>query len=241
MKTLTSLFILAASAIITPVAGTSSPGHFRLKSIGATNQEHNNLYVYAYHTGAGLNDAVLTKDVNTASSVYLNGTNAFFDFNTELLWGVVATGDNKYTCECLPLESCVLILIRANENSTAWERILINAGQGSNVFSAEGSSFIWSEASGFGGWLGKTPSSLLFSRSDLVLTFRSLQLVPQCAPAVLFEPQLQRHYPLQLQQDPTEGRVHQLALVELGLTAFYSPIYCLMAYLLLVCSEFEGK
>ncbi|KAJ6163713.1 hypothetical protein N7497_003692 [Penicillium chrysogenum] len=50
MKTLTSLFILAASAIITPVAGTSSPGHFRLKSFGATNQEHNNLYVYAYHT-----------------------------------------------------------------------------------------------------------------------------------------------------------------------------------------------
>ncbi|KZN87578.1 hypothetical protein EN45_061390 [Penicillium chrysogenum] len=132
MKTVTSLFILAASAIITPVAGTSSPGHFGLKSIGATNQEHNNLYVYAYHTGAGLNDAVLTKDVNAASSVYLNGTNAFFDLNTELLWGVVATGDNKYT---------------------SWERILINAGQGSNGFSAEGSSFIWSEASGFGGWL----------------------------------------------------------------------------------------
>lgn len=109
MKTLTSLFILAASAIITPVAGTSSPEHFRLKSTGATNQEHNNLYVYAYHTGAGLNDAVLTKDVNTASSVYLNGTNAFFDFHTELLWGVVATGDNKYTCEFQPLESRVLI------------------------------------------------------------------------------------------------------------------------------------
>ncbi|CAI7638819.1 unnamed protein product, partial [Penicillium palitans] len=72
---------------------------------------------------AGLNDAVLTKDVNTASSVYLNGTNAFFDFNTELLWGAVATGDNKYTC------------------------------QGSNRFSAKGSSFIWSEASGFGRWL----------------------------------------------------------------------------------------
>ncbi|CAG8262603.1 unnamed protein product, partial [Penicillium nalgiovense] len=132
MKTLTSLLMLAASAIITPVAGTSSPEHFHLKSIGATNQEHNNLYVYAYHTGAGLNDAVLTKDVNTASSVYLNGTNAFFDFNTELLWGVVATGDNKYT---------------------SWEPILINAGQGSNGFSAKGSSFIWSEASGFGGWL----------------------------------------------------------------------------------------
>lgn len=174
MKTVISLFILAASAIITPVAGTLSPGHFGLKSIGATNQEYNNLYVYAYYIGVGLNDAVLTKDVNAASSVYLNGINAFFDLNTELLWGVVATGDNKYICECLHLESCVLILIWANENSTAWERILINVGQGSNVFLAEGSSFIWSEASGFGGWLGKTPLSLLFSRSDLVLIFRSL-------------------------------------------------------------------
>ncbi|OQE65069.1 hypothetical protein PENNAL_c0215G01111, partial [Penicillium nalgiovense] len=62
MKTLTSLLMLAASAIVIPVASTSSPEHFHLKSIGATNEEHNNLYVYAYHTGAGLNDAVLIKD-----------------------------------------------------------------------------------------------------------------------------------------------------------------------------------
>ncbi|CAI7646701.1 unnamed protein product [Penicillium palitans] len=132
MKTLISLSILAASAIITPVAGISSPEHFRLKSIGATNQEHNNLYVYAYHIGVGLNNAVLTKDVNTASSVYLNGINAFFDFRTELLWGVVATGDNKYT---------------------SWQPILITVGRGSNGFSVKDNSFIWSEASGFGGWL----------------------------------------------------------------------------------------
>ncbi|CAG8158964.1 unnamed protein product [Penicillium nalgiovense] len=111
MKTLTPLLMLAASAIVTP---------------------HNNLYVYAYHTGAGLNDAVLTKDVNTASSIYLNGTNAFIDFNTKLLWGVVATGDNKFT---------------------SWNPTLINAGQGSNGFSVKGNSFMWSEASGFGGWL----------------------------------------------------------------------------------------
>ncbi|CAG7959116.1 unnamed protein product [Penicillium nalgiovense] len=132
MKTLTSLLMLAASAIVTPVASTSSPEHFHIKSVGATNQEHNNLYVYAYHTGAGPNDAVLAKDVNTASSVYLDGTGTFFDFNTKLLWGVVATGDNKFT---------------------SWGPNLINAGQGSNGFSVKGNSFMWSEASGFGGWL----------------------------------------------------------------------------------------
>ena len=109
MKTLTSLLMLAASAIVTPVASTSSPEHFHIKSVGATNQEHNNLYVYAYHTGAGPNDAVLAKDVNTASSVYLDGTGTFFDFNTKLLWGVVATGDNKFTCEYPPLKSRVLV------------------------------------------------------------------------------------------------------------------------------------
>ena len=64
------------------------PPHFHLKSKGATNQEHNNLYVYEYHTGPGINDAALTKDVNTASSVFLIGTKALSNFNTEFPWGV---------------------------------------------------------------------------------------------------------------------------------------------------------
>ncbi|KAJ5462805.1 hypothetical protein N7475_007749, partial [Penicillium sp. IBT 31633x] len=98
-ETLAPFLMLAASAIATPVASTSFLENFHLESIGATNQEHNNLYVYGYHTGAGLNDAVLTKD------------------------GVVASGDNKFTC------------------------------QGSNGFSVKGSNFMWSEVSGFGGWL----------------------------------------------------------------------------------------
>lgn len=100
--------MLTASTIAATVASSSSK-HFNLKSSGATNQEHNNLYVYAYHTGAGLNDAVLTEDVNTASSAYLNGTNALFDLNTELPWGVVATGNTKYICDSPPLESDILL------------------------------------------------------------------------------------------------------------------------------------
>ncbi|KAJ6037940.1 uncharacterized protein N7446_012214 [Penicillium canescens] len=131
MKPLTCLSLLAASAIAAPIA-SSFPKHFHLKSRGATNQEHNNLYVYAYHTGPGLNDAALTKDVNTASSVFLTGTKALFNFNTEFSWGVVATGDTKYT---------------------SWDPISINAGQGSNGFSVKGNNFQWSEVSSFGGWL----------------------------------------------------------------------------------------
>lgn len=108
MKSLIFLFMLTASTLVVTVASSSSK-HFHLKSSGATNQEHNSLYVYAYHTGVGLNDAVLTKDVNTASSAYLNGTNALFDLNTEFPWGVVATGNTKYNCEYPPLESGILL------------------------------------------------------------------------------------------------------------------------------------
>lgn len=94
-----SLLMLATSAITAPVATSSNSQHFNLKSTGATNENHNNLYVYSYHTGAGLNDAVLTDDVNTASHVYLDGTRAIFDLNSDLTWGVVATGNTNYACE----------------------------------------------------------------------------------------------------------------------------------------------
>ncbi|KAF3000596.1 hypothetical protein E8E15_000614 [Penicillium rubens] len=94
MKSLTTLFMLTATTVAATLT-SSSPKHFRLKSSGATNQEHNNLYVFAHHTGAGLNDAVLTKDVNNASSVYLNDTKALFDFDSKSPRGVVATGDIK--------------------------------------------------------------------------------------------------------------------------------------------------
>lgn len=97
MKFFAPLLMLAASAIAAPVASTTK--HFHLKSSGATNPDHNDLYVYAYHTGAGLNDAVLTKDIDTASSVYLNGTKALFDLNSDFPWGVVATGNTNYACE----------------------------------------------------------------------------------------------------------------------------------------------
>ncbi|CAG7971834.1 unnamed protein product [Penicillium salamii] len=131
MKSLTSLLMMTTSTIAATVASSSSE-HFHLKSSGATNQEHNNLYVYAYHTGSGLSDAALTNDVNTASSVYLNGTNALFDFNTKFPWGFVVTSNTKYAY---------------------WDPILINAGQSSTGFSVKGNNFLWSEASGFGGWL----------------------------------------------------------------------------------------
>ncbi|EKV11973.1 hypothetical protein Pdw03_6952 [Penicillium digitatum] len=135
MKFLASLLLLATSAIAAPVTITTRQSkRFHLKSTGATNENHNNLYVYAYHTGAGLNDAVLTKDASIASPIYLNGTNALVDLKTEFSWGLIATGDTNYG---------------------SWEPIVINAGSGgSSGYSIKGdSTFQWSESSGFGGWL----------------------------------------------------------------------------------------
>lgn len=158
MKFLASLFLLATSALAVPVANSNESKHFHLKSTGATNADHNNLYVYAYHTGAGLNDAVLTKNASKASSVYLNGTNANFDLKTEFSWGVVATGNTNYACEShIPSSRLQNELTRF---SIAWQPITINAGTGSDGFSVKDNKFQWSEDSGFGGWLSKdSPAS----------------------------------------------------------------------------------
>jgi hypothetical protein len=50
----------------------------------------------------------------------------------------------------------------------AWDPIVINTGQGSNGFSVTGNKFQWSEASGFGGWFGKT-LAFLFSLQKAIL------------------------------------------------------------------------
>lgn len=98
MKFLTAIALLAATAVANPVARAPKK-EFHLKTTGAKNADHNNLFVYAYHTGAGLNDAVLDKDGSNASPIYLNGTRALADLKTEFPWGLIATGDTNYACE----------------------------------------------------------------------------------------------------------------------------------------------
>lgn len=105
MKFLASLAVLAAVATANPV--TRANKEFHLKTSGADNAQHNNLYVYAYHTGAGFNDAVLDSDSTNAAPFYLNGTTALADLKTEYPWGMIATGDTNYACKCIrPIASC---------------------------------------------------------------------------------------------------------------------------------------
>jgi hypothetical protein len=104
---------------------------FHLKTTDATQEEHNNLYLYGYHTSAGMNDAVLTEDVKTASPAFMNGTSVQFSLDTPFPWG----------------------LIMISNDYGAWDEVMINAGYGENDFSVNATGLQWSEAIGFGGWL----------------------------------------------------------------------------------------
>jgi hypothetical protein len=108
MKLLTALSLIgAAVASARPhqvtrkdtTANANATDTFYLKTSGAENAAHNDLYVYGYHTGAGLNDAVLTPDVDTASKGYLNGTRVEFDYKTAFPWGLAPVGVTNYASE----------------------------------------------------------------------------------------------------------------------------------------------
>ncbi|KAF7719555.1 Uncharacterized protein PECH_005527 [Penicillium ucsense] len=130
MKFLATLALMATAVMAAPAAKSSK--EFHLKTAGASKAKFNDLFVYAYHTGAGLNDAVLSKDSSIASAFYFNGTMALADLKTEFPWGMIAPGDANYA---------------------SWEPILINAGSGTEGFSIDKGNFVWSADYGFGGWL----------------------------------------------------------------------------------------
>lgn len=61
--------------------------------------DKNGLYVAAYHTGAGLNDAVLISDMPGASKGFLNDSYQLFDFGTHFPWGMKIGGNANYAGE----------------------------------------------------------------------------------------------------------------------------------------------
>ncbi|KAJ0422621.1 hypothetical protein BJY00DRAFT_71391 [Aspergillus carlsbadensis] len=136
MKLFGTLSLLVGAALATPFhharQSTKAPDSFYLKTSGSENSAHNDLYVYGYHTGAGLNDAVLTPDVGTASKAFMNGTNVQFDFNSNFPWGLYPIGVTNYA---------------------AWQFVELNVGYGAGDFSVNSTGLQWSEQKGFGGWL----------------------------------------------------------------------------------------
>lgn len=100
MRFLSAIALLAATAVANPVA-RSTKKEFHLKTTGAAKADHNDLFVVTYHTGAGLNDAVLEDKASSATPFYLNGTTALADLGTDYPWGFEIGGDTNYACECL--------------------------------------------------------------------------------------------------------------------------------------------
>ncbi|OQE23259.1 hypothetical protein PENSTE_c009G05355 [Penicillium steckii] len=131
MKFLASLALFAATVSAGPVA-RRTPKTFNLKTSGAENDAHNDLYLYSYHTGAGLSDAVLDKSSEKAANVSLNGTVATVDLGNDFPWAIIANGYTNY----------------AN-----WDPVTINAGSGRSGFSIKDGKFVREAKDGFGGWL----------------------------------------------------------------------------------------
>jgi len=75
----------------------------------------NNLYVAGYHTGAGLNDAVLAPKDNSyrLAKGFMNGTHQEFDLGSDFPYGFVALEEANYA---------------------GWEYVQINAGYGGEGF-----------------------------------------------------------------------------------------------------------
>ena len=106
MKFLASLALLASAVSATPLIPRQTSKSFHLKTTQAGQDQHNNLYVCGYHTGAGLNDAVLSANAGDASKAFLNGTNVQFDLDTPFPWGFNMVGASNYGGEFLSIFLC---------------------------------------------------------------------------------------------------------------------------------------
>ncbi|MCJ1480339.1 hypothetical protein MMC06_000494 [Schaereria dolodes] len=90
-----------------------------------------NLYVQAYHTGAGLNDVVLLERDEYSAKGFLNDSYQEFDLGNNFPYGFYLGGDTNYA---------------------AWELVSMNAGPGDAGFSLTDDGLQY-ESSEFQGWL----------------------------------------------------------------------------------------
>ncbi|KAG8526131.1 uncharacterized protein KY384_000124 [Bacidia gigantensis] len=163
------------------------PNRYRLRTSvthGGDPSKHG-LYVSGYHTGAGLNDAVLTE--GTGSIGFLNDTYQQFDFNTTFPWS--------------------FNLISAS-NYGAWEDVQLNVGQDTPGFFFNETGLQWSANAAFdpnntspatdefGGWLacdwyhGVPQLFWKFSYADppIPCSCATVQLYPEAVVAAISNP-----------------------------------------------------
>jgi hypothetical protein len=94
------LTVILSHPLVLRQSDAFRPSFYLLRTITtAPKNEKSNLYVSAYHTGAGLNDAVLTPEITRASKGFLNDTYQAFDFETDFSWGMRMAGNANYAGE----------------------------------------------------------------------------------------------------------------------------------------------
>ncbi len=94
---LASLLALGGLAVAAPAAGDRAntvppPALFNLQTkvmpgLDDCGCNKNNLWVYSYHTGAGLGDACLSSNKTRAMEAYLNGTRQLFTYPNNQIGG----------------------------------------------------------------------------------------------------------------------------------------------------------
>jgi len=130
------LLSLLASTSASPIEDRAPTKYYlQTKVVNGTKDsgsKKGGLYVYAYHTGAGTNDAVLSSNKSIAEAGYLNGT--AFSFNLgALVYNVTLEGDTNYA---------------------GWEPVVIDATYpGTPSFSINNTQLVGAASYGFEGWL----------------------------------------------------------------------------------------
>ncbi|KAF3296694.1 hypothetical protein TWF132_010268 [Orbilia oligospora] len=130
--------LLCLTTSVSAIKNTTRQFHLRTKLLGPTYEraKFNNLFVYSYHTGAGLSDACF--DVapipNGNGIAFLNktGSNIIFNLSKDFPWGLSRTFDTRYN---------------------QWESVTIDAGEGESGYKFNGSGLVRPGDSSFGGWL----------------------------------------------------------------------------------------
>jgi len=129
----TLLATLAASAPTPEPSVTPTGKEYYLKTavIDGGDSSKDGLYLHTYHTGAGLNDVVLSSSSDGSPKGFLNGTYQEFDLGGDFPWGLDVSGSSNY----------------AN-----WEFAYINGGQGTEGFVLESDGLKWNTTE-FDSWL----------------------------------------------------------------------------------------
>ncbi|KAK5020265.1 hypothetical protein LTR60_000672 [Cryomyces antarcticus] len=118
---------------------------------GRSRAHLDHLYLYSYHTGAGLNDVALNASKTHASKGFLNVTATVrFNYTTNANETVPVTYQEFDLGNTWPYG----MALGYAATYAAWEPVTVNAGYGSGGFSVNATGLqVDEQSTGFGGWL----------------------------------------------------------------------------------------